>query len=361
MWLFIFLAVTLILFLLPLLPSLIELQLATDTRPLKVIQDYDGNIRHFALGFRSYIEKNFANLFSSNEAEGAKAKEGMLRDETPFVITGSDGQLKLNSNEVNKRATSKLIVSIAPLNLPNNFLFESEIYSKESVKTGLGDRFRAMLAEGDITLARDCDVYRWIHSNATLYVNEGCRLFGRASAGNAIYLSGNCGFERLNAGKVVCESEKHLSPINLRKDGKKVLDNLPHVKDRYERRWLVEGDIHIPAGSFFDGDLVATKSVTIGAGSVITGSIKSNRNMFIESGVCVDGSLVSAGNIAIESDCNITGSVIAENAITLERRNIIGVDGTPISITAPVVTINGEVIVFGTIWAEKKGTVNKAV
>ena len=60
--LYVFLALTFLLFIIPLLPSLIELQMATDTRPLKVIQEYDSNIRHFAVGFRSYIEKNFAGI-----------------------------------------------------------------------------------------------------------------------------------------------------------------------------------------------------------------------------------------------------------------------------------------------------------
>ena len=45
-----------ILFVLPLLPALIELRLKRDAHPLNVIQQYAGEIRHFSYGFRVYIE-----------------------------------------------------------------------------------------------------------------------------------------------------------------------------------------------------------------------------------------------------------------------------------------------------------------
>jgi len=44
-----------LMFILPLVPSLVELRSKSDALPLNVVQQNAGEIRHFADGFRSYI------------------------------------------------------------------------------------------------------------------------------------------------------------------------------------------------------------------------------------------------------------------------------------------------------------------
>jgi hypothetical protein len=44
----------------PLLPAIIELRLKRDAQPLDVIQQYGGDIRHFAYGFRRISRSNYS-------------------------------------------------------------------------------------------------------------------------------------------------------------------------------------------------------------------------------------------------------------------------------------------------------------
>ena len=75
-----------ILFVLPLLPALIELRLKRDAQPLNVIQQYAGEIRHFSYGFRNYIAALLEPL-QECVASGATAK-GTMPDGDEYLLLG---------------------------------------------------------------------------------------------------------------------------------------------------------------------------------------------------------------------------------------------------------------------------------
>jgi predicted acyltransferase (DUF342 family) len=355
MWIIIFSIVVIFLILLPLIPALIEFQFATDTKPLRVTQDYDSNIKHFAAGFKSYIEKNFANLFSADYVSEGKAKEGVLRDNTPFVINGVNGKLVLDDKEIKSGATIKLIVSEDNITLPDNILFESEIYGRNSILTGINSRFRAILAENDIILSDKSVVFRWVHSGNILQINNGCKLFGRASADNAILIAGDCEFERLQSAKTIFGKEVNLLPIDYSGKGLNVVREFSNVKDRFEKRWLITGNLEIPANSYFDGDIIATKKLTIGAGSIIKGSVKGTTELVLEENVVITGSAVSANDIETNNSCRVFGQLIAEGTINIGNNNIIGSLENPVTVTAACLKISNGVTIFGSIRADEKG------
>ena len=61
-WIILFFACQVALFLLPLLPSLAEWRLRRDAQPLKVVREYDGNIKHCANRFRQFLNEQFAEM-----------------------------------------------------------------------------------------------------------------------------------------------------------------------------------------------------------------------------------------------------------------------------------------------------------
>ena len=61
-WIVLFFCCQGALFLLPLLPALVEWRTRRDAQPLKVVRDYDGNIKHFANRFRQFLSEQFAEL-----------------------------------------------------------------------------------------------------------------------------------------------------------------------------------------------------------------------------------------------------------------------------------------------------------
>jgi predicted acyltransferase (DUF342 family) len=355
MWLSLFLLLTFALFLLPLLPSLLELKLATDTQPLQVIQEYDAEPTYFATGFKTWLRTNFDEFFAVKNKSTAENSDGTLPDSTPFQIVGNTGIPTYSPQEIYNTATHKLILSAFALRLTEKMFFESEIYSAGGIETATDSQFRALLAGGDIHMGEGCTVLRWAHSYTSVYAAEGCDLFGRLSAHDSITIAENCRFERLNAatirfGQTYPGLEQDNTPLP-------ALETLPNIKDKSARRSLIEGDLDIPDNQSFTGDIVTTKNIAVGRGSRIIGNLKSNRDMYLAEGVCIDGSIVSAGNIHIQSGCRIAGPVIAEKIILVEEGSIIGSTSAPTTITAPNILVTSGVTVHGTVWADKSAMV----
>jgi len=75
-----------IIFVLPLLPALIELRLKRDAHPLNVIQQYAGEIRHFSYGFRVYIGDLLEPLEKC--VVSGTAMKGAMRTATNIYCSG---------------------------------------------------------------------------------------------------------------------------------------------------------------------------------------------------------------------------------------------------------------------------------
>lgn len=355
MWFTIFLLIAFSLFLLPLLPGLMEFRRATDIQPLQVIQEYDTEITHFAVGFKTWLRKNFTTFFATEDQYVAENSEGTLEDSSAFQIVGYAGIPSYSREEIYNTATHKLIISNSPLRLTEKMFFEREVYSSSWIQAAGHSQFRALLAEGDIRLGEGCTVLRWVHSHQSLYASAGCQLFGRTSADECITLAEHCNFERLNAHMIMFGET--FPPVEYNTIQLETLRSLPNVKDTYKRRSRINGGLSISARHYFDGDIVVTKNVHIGAGSHIKGNIKSNQDMHLAAGVRIDGSIVSAGSIHMEAGCRVTGPVIAEDAILIREGCVIGADATPTTITAPKIFITSGVMAYGTVWATETASV----
>lgn len=352
--LFVFVALTLALFLLPLLPSLRELKFATDTQPLQVIREYDIDITHFANGFKAWLEKHFSEFFTGTPAQ-VKDAEGKLEDNTFWQIVGDKGVPSFSSEEIASNTMKRMILSSTSLWLTGKMFFAGDIYGRNNIQTAAGSQFRAMLAEGDIKLGENCSVLRWAHSHGTLSAGTGCSLFGRASADDSMTIGEDCQFERLNAPKI--QFGENTPPAFPERTNRTPLTTLPNTKDHFRRRWLIDGDLAMDSNQLFDGDIVASRNITIGAGSHVKGSLKSNQNLYLASGVRIDGAIVSSGSLHIEPGCIIAGPVIAEDTIHIEEGSVIGTQEQPTTVSAPVILVASGVTAYGTVWAEESAMV----
>ena len=75
-----------LMFMLPLIPALVELRRKSDALPLQVVQQNAGEIRHFAIGFREYI-KGLEPTMQRCVADGTSAT-GTLPDGEEYVVLG---------------------------------------------------------------------------------------------------------------------------------------------------------------------------------------------------------------------------------------------------------------------------------
>lgn len=375
-WATILVLVTIALFFLPLIPALKELYSPTDIAPLKVVQAYDNNPMHFAVGFRSYVHKQFS-IEKLSELQDARQYKGQLTDGTQYQIlqAADNGQpsVSLKSDDV--------ILSNFPIILPADKVYEAEIYSAVNITTGKNSRFRALLSDNSLTLSENNVVLRWIHSEGEMNVGENSVLLGRATSNHSITLGIGCHFERLNAKKIMIGAEVDSNDSGAFVE-RTVLDVIKDTKIRAERRSLLEGNLDFPAYHTFDGDIVAGSTAIIGDYAHIKGSVKSNAMndvaLYLQnSGVMmskekniarcelghyvrIDGSLVSTNDLYIGEHCRITGPVIAENLLVIRSGTIIGTPEQPCTVSASKIIIESGCVIYGTLWATNDGMVTIA-
>lgn len=368
-WPVILVLVTLFLYILPLIPGLVELIRPTDTKPLRVLQDYDSNPLHFAAGFRNFIGKSFADLHTDQNHNGT------LQNGTKYQLVSEPGVPTIDAAS----SITKLILSNFPLHLPAGEMFEHEVYSKQNIITGERSQFRALLSEHTLNIREHCTVLRWAHSESDMIVGKGSKLYGRATSRQSIILGDNVQFERLHAPIILSTARTNLSAESIAVS-RTVLKDLPDVKIQSGRRWVLNGHLDFPANHAFDGDIVTGTTAHFGDYAHITGSIKCNahddvahhlqnrgvavRNSKKHNALCdignevrIDGSLISSYDLTIGQNCRIFGPVIAENLLIIGAGTVIGSPDCPTTVTAPHIIIESGCVVYGTLWAKESGIV----
>lgn len=372
-WATILVLVTVTLFFLPLLPALKELYIPTDVTPLRVVQAYDNDPFHFATGFRNYVHKQFS-INSISDLENLLLFNGTLPDGTGYQII----QVSDNGSPNMRLGNENVLLSNYPIILPNDNVFEAEIYSAASIATGKNGRYRALLSDKTLTINDNNVVLRWVHSDGEMRVNTGSVLLGRATSGSSITLAVGSRFERLHAKQIITDELLVQSDGELFVERTK-LETIKDTKIKAERRSLLEGDLNFPAYHLFDGDIVAGSTAIIGDYAHIKGSVKSNAMNDValylqKTGVTsfkekiiarcelghyvrIDGSIISTHDLYIGEHCRIFGPVIAENLLVIRTGTVIGTPEQPCTVSAPRIIIEAGCVVHGTLWAGKEGVV----
>jgi hypothetical protein len=335
-----------VLFTLPLLPALTELRLKRDAQPLDVIQQYEGEIRHFSYGFRSYIADLLEPLREC-VASGTMA-HGTMPDGDQYLLLGRADNTGFVSAGGTTATCQSVVAAGMDVVLPDGITFAKEVYAAGDITGGENSVFRALLGEKDIHLRRASTVIRWAHAVGAFRAECDCDLYGRISSDREIKLESGCAFQRLNAPRIVLgHSDAEKTNIG----AETAPTSLPGG------RRLVDEDLEIQAGEIVSANIVTRGRMHIGAGARVLGSVKSQEHMALEAGVHVEGSLISASTMHIGPDCLITGPVIAERGIAIESGTRCGSVRTPTTVSAPTIEIADGVTVFGTIWARSEGQV----
>jgi hypothetical protein len=335
-----------VLFMLPLLPALLELRLKRDAQPLNVIQQHAGEIRHFAYGFRAYIA---ALLEPMREcaASGSTVK-GIMSDGDEYLLLGRTSEALSAFTGEHMAECHAVVAASMDVVLPDGITFTKEFYAAGEFTSGETNVFRALLGEKDIHLKRASTVNRWAHAVGALRAGHDCDLFGRISSDREIQLESGCAFQRLNAPCIALgHSCTEVSDV--------AAETVPSPAP--VERCLVDDDLEIRPGDVVTTNIVTRGKLHIGVGARVLGSVKSIQHMSVEADVRVDGSLISASTMHIGPDCRITGPVIAEHGMTIEAGTHCGSICTPTTVTAPTIQIADGVVVFGTIWARTEGQV----
>jgi len=356
----IFFALAITLAVLPFVPAILEWRRKLDAEPLTVEYASSVDVRHFANGFREFIELRLRGTVD-NCRETGRTERGTLDDGTRYAAIGDgDGPL-FTAEELRNRASHHLIAAAGDLDLPAETMFLPEIYADGSVRGGERNIYRAILAEEEIILGRESMSLRWLHAARSIVAQAGTILFGRASADEVIRLERGCRFERLNAPRVEfcyqAEAGEFAGGMTWRESAVLKARDLPNQIEVKAGRWLVNGNLELPPGRILKANLVVTGSLRIRTGTHVVGSIKSHKDMFLEKGVEVDGSVLSERSITFEKGCRIYGPVMAERDISIGEGVVIGTATRPTTVVAERIFVEPGAVAHGTVWAHTDGRV----
>ena len=318
--------VTGLIFLLPLLPAIVEITRRQDIAPLKIEQDHEGNACYFAESFRAYIRDAIVN-----------------EDARQTFLMGETNELAKLSAQSTGNLIERVVVCDADIRMPPSLRFDREVYGAASIDGGAGNCYRAVLAEGDLNLAEDTTVLRWAHAER-ISVGANAALLGRVTAMQSIDIHSPARFKRLHAPIIQFDPPTEtIAPTTRR-------------PEKFSRR-VVHGDYHAQAGEHVPDSVVANGFAVIGSEAVITGSVKGGSGVRIESGAAVYGSLVSGQHADIGGSCTIAGPVIVEGEVVIGRDAIIGNPANPTTVTATVIRIQSGARIHGSVWAKECGWV----
>jgi len=353
-WIVLFFSFQAVLFLLPLLPALVEWRARRDAQPLKVVRDYDGNIKHFANRFRQFLTEQFAELA---QAAGSTTvpRSGRLATGDRYQLVGADGKPSISEQERVAQAVEQLVLGTGALELGQGLLYEKEVFAAGAIRTGSDNSFRALLARGEVVLGEQCDVLRWAHSDTRFTASRRARLFGRVSANQELVLHGDTRFGRMHAplirfGDVV-------PPPLPQPASRTTLERPAALLDDTAGRWLAGGDLQLPEACFHHGDLVARGSMTVGTYAMLEGSIKCHGDLHVGAGVRIDGAVVCSGNMFIGPGCTIRGPLVCEKTIEIDAGTVLGAVSAETTVTAAEIRVCEGAVAHGTVWARELGYV----
>ncbi|MDX2056934.1 MAG: polymer-forming cytoskeletal protein [Gemmatimonadales bacterium] len=342
----IFLAATILWFLLPLLPAIIELLRPTDLAPLTVVPRDAGDVAFLAKGFRGYLAGQLDRLPAETPADFL----GRLPDGTLFGrVREATGVLAPGQATVQDRVM--VLETGAPV--PGDQTFVQEIHARAPFLGGPRTAYRAILADQGATLGEGSRVLRWIHAAGPLDIGAGSALAGRASSDRAVRLGPGVRFDRIGAPEIVTSGTAPAAPAP-------AAPRTPFVPPEDARRigdhLRIEADLHLPAGTDVDGNLVVRGRLVVGRGSRIRGSIKTHGEILIEPEVEITGSLVSRAPISVGQGGFVAGPIIGEDEVRIAAGSVIGTGGAPTTIAARSLTLGPATTIFGQITTQAGGT-----
>lgn len=344
-------------FILPLIPGILEWQRGTDATPLRVVREYDGNVRFFAQGFLSFLNKQLGGDALATIREVQQDRLGSFPDGSSYLLTPGTGTLALDRKEQSRRTVDKVIACSGNMNLPDELYFAREILVLKTLVGGDGNIYRAIRGESDVSLGSDSVVLRWLHAQGRIQTGVNNSLYGRASSESSIHLENGSYFQRLHAPVLEFGAAPLGAPVPIGIESLKQIDKLPGELNKESGRHFAAKNLDIAAGSFYRGDVVTLDNFTLGENSRIDGDIKCRKDMRIKRGSHIEGALVSEGDMYIDADCFIRGPIIAEGRVIVAPGVRIGAPEAPTTVSAPDIDIAPGVVAYGTVWARENGHV----
>jgi cytoskeletal protein CcmA (bactofilin family) len=341
-----FIALTLLLLSVPLLPAIHEFFAKTDIEPLRVPIDQDNDPRRFALNFKLLVEKVAGDYLSHCSALSLAACSQGFRAMDPVKPVVID------------RDSDSAFICRTSVTIAQRAWIRGEVYSRVSIRCRRSSNLRTLLAERMIALAPGVTVLRWAHANVVFAVDKN-ELYGRLTADTLIHIGNRAIFERLNAPTIRFGKRRELAQARRPLPDRTALDpaqcGAVATQLITPRRVVFSDDAIVPANSIVVGDLVARGNLRIGDNVKIIGSVKSRATLFIGRDCEISGSAVAQKALFVGRRSRVLGPTVGERRVVLGSGCRIGALHALTSVTAERIDVHSDVEVHGTVWAKELG------
>lgn len=351
--------VTFALLALPITPALYELRKRADASPLPTSR-HDGRIANFAESLSSRLEplRPQLEICRTNREISSSSLEGM----NVLLVGSEDFDFHPDSTK-----DVEVVMCSERAVVPANRVVAADVHASQDLELGDESTLRAAISEGDITLAPDSTVQRWLHARGNIQLRKGSSVYGRLSSEQSIRLEPACSFEHMNAPTIVTLDSEDAPHVPVRCGCASAMADAAHGQSASEApgsdvfaarpRIRVQGDFALPAGETLNANVVATGDVLLGRGARFLGSAKSYGNVVLDNGSCAHGSIVCEGEIRIGPRCFVAGPIMAEREIIMARGSCVGEKDAPTTVSSRSIKLAAGCELHGSVWARSKGIV----
>lgn len=303
MWL----VVTALVFLLPLLPALRELYSRSDADAL-AIDPLDN-------GRTDYAAQRMAEQLDLLEAM-PRVAQWRLDDQGRLMVPRGQGRLMAKT--------------------------------MQPVVIGFRSQLRALVSSDMVELQANSSVQRVLHAKS-IHCLGPVQLAQLTSAERHIVLAPGTRFLRLSAACIFTWPLKRSLHFPLPDLGTGM--PLTELQKRHE------GDLRIAAGSVVQGGLVVTGHLWLEEMAIVVGHIKVHGNANLAKGACVQGALFVMGDLQAKGSNYIEGPLCAGKRLLLGPNSQIGSKQCPSSVSAWTIALHASVRVYGSVAAVRSGQV----
>lgn len=324
--------------LLPFLPGIAELIREEDSHPLYIPMDYMRNPRYFGISFKKILFRAVGGL---------QQKTGRYN-----VVLSKKEKVKIcdSLEAADGEEFSVLLFIKGRLITGNHVLFDKELYVNGYAKTGAHNIIQALNTEGTAAIGPDTVFRRWLDAEGDVTIAENCDLGISASSGGRLFLGANCVFRRLYGTPVVTGDMDPGSGIERSADSADYSSSDSTFVRREEQS--------ISPGTVLEGHSVFTGGVTICTGCVVRGTLKSYGRLELEDNAIVHGNVFSDGDIIIGRNVKIGGNVFSQKSVHISEKTVVGRSGKVKSVIGKKsVRLEKNVLVYGFISTEGNGAV----
>ena len=327
----------------PFAPSVIEMLYPKDREPLTIDQNYIRDPRYFERQFREDMNLLMA---SSMVNQNIKPK---YQDRIPVDhFENLEVPFRTRISEV--LIVSKELVSETEVD------FRQPIYVQGNAILGVSNDVNAILCDGNITLAENCIVDKWIGCKGSINAGSNCHLGRRTAADGLVLLDKGCFFNSVFAMPVATyEADFKVigGAVELPEAGQDPITQMGDFS-----WYLSKNFTTVPPYSIVNNPMIVKSNLILRKGTVVNGNLKVYGNVIMEPKVRIFGDIIAEGNIEIGEDSFIRENLFTQGHIYIHRGVRIGVPNHYKSTIAKKgIRIEGNVIIYGFLLAEMRGRI----